>query len=116
MPCNTEQPSCTREKWLEHMLCQACRFLNKEQIMSVEGLDIYQDLYDWYGNHLLQDFYHNHKIDVENKSEIEKYVKEAARIGIRLFLDKGGNCSSEPLNNIVPKMKYDIKCEEKNNA
>ena len=48
MPCYVEPPTHTQEEWLAYLLCQACRFLTKEQIQSIGPLDIYQDLMQWY--------------------------------------------------------------------
>jgi hypothetical protein len=56
MPCIVDPPSVTESEWLSHMLCKACRFLTKEQIQSISGLDCYLDLDDWYRQHLMHDF------------------------------------------------------------
>lgn len=56
MPCKVDPPSVTTEEWLEHMLCKACRFLTKEQIQSIHGIDCYVGLSDWYQSHLMADF------------------------------------------------------------
>lgn len=56
MPCIVDPPSVTKEEWLEHMLCKACRFLTKEQLDSIQGLDCYMNLSSWYNSHLMDDF------------------------------------------------------------
>ena len=91
MPCYVEPPTHTQEEWLGYMLCQACRFLTKGQIQSIGPLDIYQDLMQWYTEHLLEDFQKNY----EDITEREKYQREAMRLGIILNKEETGCFSAK---------------------
>jgi len=109
MPCKVDPPSVTEAEWLEHMLCQACRYLTKEQINSIRGLDIYQDLWEWYISHLGTDLlyyskednelahtnlpYASMKMPDEKKAyalqQIERCKREVTRLGLTLEIGEG---------------------------
>ena len=106
MPCIVDPPSVTQEEWLEHMLCQACRFLTREQIQAVRGLDIYQDLWGWYTSHLMLDARHyfngketEHATFKEDvlalsdldyaKKQLDRCFQEADRLGLVLKVSEG---------------------------
>lgn len=84
MPCITEAPDCSREDSLEYMLCQACRYLTREQINSIDGLSIWIGLEKFYSLHLMSDLRKNK----DNKEESKKYIEEAARVGWDLRIDE----------------------------
>lgn len=111
MPCITDAPSVTKSEWLEHMLCQACRYLTPKQIQSIRGLDIWQDLWPWYQGHLLMDIAHYRKVSQEDHQEnhyvptkmyhteeekkeyaqkqIERCISEAKRMGWKVEICEG---------------------------
>lgn len=101
MPCITDPPSVTEAEWLEHMLCQVCRLLTKEQMIKISGLDIYIGLFEWYKQHLMQDAYHYFKenqnshldsnrdqLSLHSKEycleQLERCKNEAKRLGLNL--------------------------------
>jgi len=111
MPCKFDPPSVTENEWLEHMLCQACRHLTKEQMMSIKGLDIYYGLLDWYINHLMFDasYYHpksEHNAHTAhnkppsmiviseqerilyNERQLQRCYHEAKRLGLKLIINE----------------------------
>jgi hypothetical protein len=109
MPCKVDPPSVSEIEWLEHMLCQACRFLTKEQLMQIKGLDIFQDLFSWYKFHIATDAFYYKQMrntehttlkdsvldlptDDEKKERAEKEVQrcknEAKRLGLALEITK----------------------------
>lgn len=64
-----------KEKW-----CKACRMLDLSQLNQIGQLDGYL-------RHLCDEVYHNKG----NSSEIEKYKREAARLGFEFVEDESGN-------------------------
>src|SRR5262249_53350282 len=76
MPCKVEPSKVSAVEWLEHMLCKACQHLTREQILQINGLDIYSDLYNWYAEHLLSDaVYYNKNFLL--KDEEKSYINNA---------------------------------------
>lgn len=105
MPCIVEPSDITKEEWLEYMLCQACRFLTKEQIMKVQGIDIWQDLYNWYQGHLMTDAYHYSKkqaaphnsvefhqsmyfVEEFCEKQLQRCFSEAKKLGLQLTIEE----------------------------
>lgn len=112
MPCTVE-PVISNEQYLEHMLCQCCRYLTKEEICSVKGIDCYVDLYEWYSFHLLDDANYFEKkyinddddnlhcriglnqLDIvfkeekllRKEKELDRIKKELDRLGFELIID-----------------------------
>jgi hypothetical protein len=85
MPCYVEA-SIDNEEYITIMLCRACKFLTKEQMQSITGIDVYISLYAWYLDHLLKDFGDNYDT-APHESAIA--VAEAKRLGATLSYEDG---------------------------
>lgn len=88
MPCICEEPEMKWEKQLEMMLEQACRYLNVDQLISIQGASNsgWIGLHEWYQSHLLADFSKNY----DDKNSRQFYEEEAARLGWKLTKEKYG--------------------------
>ena len=85
MPCYTPQPEASWEEHLEKMLCYACRFLTKGEMLRFKDNSGWQGLYQWYCEHLVLDYQKN---DMEEKL---KLMNEADRLGLEI-IDHGKFC------------------------
>jgi len=86
MPCITDTSLSDEVRHFQILLCQACRFLTKEQIDSLKNdSGIYYGL-DWYKQHL-----HYDAVDCDNSDE-EKIIaiKELDRLGYIIVNSNGG--------------------------
>jgi hypothetical protein len=81
MPCYVPPSTISETEWLECMLCQAFKFLTKEQIFNIRGLDIYLDGMTWYLQHLAKDL--QKAINLQNEKQKEKICEECDRLGIK---------------------------------
>lgn len=90
MPCYVEEPSMSGSEFVKYLLCQACKFLTKEQMKSVRGPDIYQGLFDWYTDHLLHDFVKNYNNN--DQAEVNICLAEAERLSIKIYKDEEHGC------------------------
>lgn len=85
MACYTPEPNEPFDKHLEALLCQACRFLTKEQISSINhGSCGYINLKEWYMSHLL------HEATNENatEKEVERCFVEAKKMGWTINIEE----------------------------
>lgn len=85
MPCMVEYENVTSTRNEKHLLCKACRLLTKKQMLEVLGRDgMYPSgLFEWYLQHLLQDYRYNKYIEKDNDAEFAK--KELQRIGYEVI-------------------------------
>jgi hypothetical protein len=86
MPCYTKPSSISEQQYVTIMLCRACKFLTKEQMQSINNIDCYIGLYQWYLSHLLEDVNNNE----DNQNEQLAAIKEAQRLGAEI--KKKDNC------------------------
>lgn len=81
MPCIVDPPNYSYQEHLEIMLCKACRFLNKEQMLHITSSDnIYCNLLAWCQDHVLED-YHG-AIKSKDQAAISDCRIRLANIGI----------------------------------
>lgn len=90
MPCYCPDPVLSNQEYLENMLCQAFKFLNAQQIMSIRGCPERHNAYQWYCSHLVCDF-------SETKDEEQRFrlVAEAQRMGRKLYINDDGYATIE---------------------
>lgn len=101
MPCNCdgfeteEEFRAKRENKsyenLLYLMCQSCKYLTVDKILSIKGNEGGLSLKDWYLNHLLGDYrINNPKGFVQAcKNEADIAQNEANRLGYVLSIDNG---------------------------
>lgn len=74
---------------IDKILCQACKFLTKEQMCKIKGRPnvIWHDLQSWYSDHLALDALHN------EGEERDVAIKEAERLDWKIEIDPKGSVS-----------------------
>lgn len=86
MPCVTDISQSDQVQHFENLLCQACKFLTKDQIESLlnPGSGIY-DGFEWYKQHLFLDYCYNSDLKEKQIS-----LKELNRFGHSIVRINGG--------------------------
>lgn len=95
MPCKVDPPTVTKLEWLEHMLCKACQHLSAKQMIDIKGLDIYQDLTNWYISHLLTDAHYFNFEYLKKEPETNYHLQEFAEHIHSFHKDKIERASKE---------------------
>lgn len=73
-------------KKIQKVLCKICRELSCEEIISINGIDIYQGLHEWYRSHLLEDFLHG------DEAERALVMGQAEKIDCEIHKRDGQYC------------------------